>query len=125
MNNFEKVQKNNLIEHKIKDLRILPDSQVRELLSEQSEQSIAQSALLEPSMPYEKGYFEHYCDGIYYIVYDDEGEIKFKIFICSSLTIKARTRDEYSEKWGVLCQWRDRDGKLHDWPLPIDRKSVV
>ena len=97
MNNFEKVQKNNLIEHKIKDLRILPDSQVRELLSEQSEQSIAQSALLEPSMPYEKGYFEHYCDGIYYIVYDDEGEIKFKIFICSSLTIKARTSDEYSE----------------------------
>ena len=119
MNNFEKVQKNNLIEHKIKDLRILPDSQVRELLSEQSEQSIAQSALLEPSMPYEKGYFEHYCDGIYYIVYDDEGEIKFKIFICSSLTIKARTRDEYSEKWGVLCEWRDRDGKLHDLPLPI------
>lgn len=107
------------IARKIKDLPILQDSQVIELLPEQSKEIITQPSLLEPPIAYEIGVFEHCIDGVFYVVYDKEGEVKNKTFICSSLTIKARTRDEYSENWGMWCQWRDRDRRLHDLSLPI------
>ena len=43
---------------------------------------------------------------------------KGSLWICGPFDILAETRDERSGDWGLLLQWRDRDGQLHEWIMP-------
>ncbi len=40
-------------------------------------------------------------------------------WICSRIDILSDTRDEKSENWGRLLQFKDRDGKQHSWAMPM------
>lgn len=50
----------------------------------------------------------------------ENGSIR-KIWVpfCSELNILALTRDENSEAWGRLLEVVDRDGKRHQWAMPL------
>ncbi len=41
------------------------------------------------------------------------------IWFCSFLEILADTRDDESQSWGRLLRVADRDGVIHDWPMPM------
>lgn len=67
--------------------------------------------------------FELYHDGLFFVKYnrDDPANItfKFKAFVCSPIEVIAKTRDTSSGTWGRLLQWRDDDGVLHTWSMPL------
>jgi uncharacterized protein (DUF927 family) len=54
--------------------------------------------------------------GLY--VNDPTGE-KEDIFICSPLSVVASTRNQESEDWGRLLEFRDPDGVTHQWSMPM------
>src|SRR5260364_372212 len=39
--------------------------------------------------------------------------------ICAPLHVKALVRDAASENWGRLLEFRDADGHLHRWSMPM------
>lgn len=53
-------------------------------------------------------------------VYQDEGNSK-KDHICGPCWAIANTRDHNSEGWGLVLEWLDRDGKLHQRAIPLSR----
>ena len=78
---------------------------------------------LNEPMVYGDGRFELYHDGLFFVKYnlDDPANIiyKFKAFVCSPIEIIAKTRDISSITWGRLLKWRDDDGVLHTWSMPL------
>lgn len=44
-------------------------------------------------------------------------------FICSPLLVEADTRDEHNGNWGRLLRFPDRDGFIHQWPMPMELLS--
>jgi len=53
-------------------------------------------------------------------VFQDEGSGK-KDHICGPCWAIANTRDYNSEGWGLVLEWLDRDGKLHQRAIPLSR----
>jgi putative DNA primase/helicase len=39
-------------------------------------------------------------------------------WVCAPLYVTAETRDEADESWGLLLEWKDRDGNRHKWSMP-------
>ncbi|MFZ2844267.1 DUF927 domain-containing protein [Psychrobacter sp.] len=78
---------------------------------------------LNAPMVHDDGRFELYHDGLFFVRYnlDDPANItfKFKAFVCSPIEVIAKTRDTSSGTWGRLLQWRDDDGVLHTWSMPL------
>jgi len=78
---------------------------------------------LNEPMIYSDGRFELYHDGLFFVKYNDDDPanitFKFKAFVCSPLEVIAKTRDTGSGTWGRLLQWRDDDGVLHTWSMPL------
>ena len=78
---------------------------------------------LNESMIYSDGRFELYHDGLFFVKYNDDDpaniRFKFKAFVCSPIEVIAKTRDTGSTTWGRLLQWRDDDGVLHTWSMPL------
>jgi putative DNA primase/helicase len=50
---------------------------------------------------------------------DDDGEGEWQ-FVCSRLEVGAVTRNADSEDWGRLLRLTDRDGTVHEWPMPME-----
>lgn len=42
------------------------------------------------------------------------------MWICSKLEVSARTRDVHQTSHGRLLTFKDMDGCLHEWPMPLD-----
>ena len=78
---------------------------------------------LNEPMIYADGRFELYHDGLFFVKYNDDDPanitFKFKAFVCSPIEVIAKTRDTSSGTWGRLLQWRDDDGVLHTWSMPL------
>ncbi|WP_394125138.1 DUF927 domain-containing protein [Psychrobacter nivimaris] len=78
---------------------------------------------LNEPMIYSDGRFELYHDGLFFVKYNDDDPanitFKFKAFVCSPIEVIAKTRDTGSGTWGRLLQWRDDDGVLHTWSMPL------
>jgi putative DNA primase/helicase len=53
--------------------------------------------------------------GLWLVGEDDEPDL----WICDKLEVIGMTRDDGGESWGRLLQWRDADGRLHSWPMPL------
>lgn len=70
-------------------------------------------------LAYEDGHFQKAKEGIFYITKDSNNNEK-RLFICSPLEVIADTRDESSNEWGRLLEWKDRDGKTHRWAMPLE-----
>lgn len=73
----------------------------------------------ENILAYEDGQFHKTKDGIFYITKDSNNNEK-RLFVCSPLDVIADTRDEKSSEWGRLLEWKDRDGKIHRWAMPLE-----
>ncbi|MEJ6066519.1 DUF927 domain-containing protein [Psychrobacter sp. 16-Bac2893] len=78
---------------------------------------------LNEPMVYGDGRFELYHDGLLFVKYNDDDPanitFKSKAFVCSPIEVIAKTRDTSSGTWGRLLQWRDDDGVLHTWSMPL------
>ncbi|TCW29530.1 DUF927 domain-containing protein [Gulbenkiania mobilis] len=55
--------------------------------------------------------------GVYWL--DPDGE-KPPRWVCSPLTVDAKTRDERGSNWGRLLSWRDAERRLHRWAMPSE-----
>jgi hypothetical protein len=70
---------------------------------------------------YGGGRFEIADVGVYYIgPPDKEGRAKTPLWICDVVRILAATRDANSSAWGRLLEWKDRDGVIHRWSMPME-----
>jgi putative DNA primase/helicase len=69
---------------------------------------------------YGNGHFLTNAKGVLYISKDSEGNDRPAKWICSPLYVVAKTRDSRNSEWGRLLEWRDDDGKLHHWPMPLE-----
>ncbi|MGO4390225.1 DUF927 domain-containing protein [Variovorax sp. M-6] len=57
-------------------------------------------------------------DGVWFVARDPETGAERRTWICSTLYVVARTRDEHSVSWGVLLRWKDPSGVQHEMALP-------
>jgi uncharacterized protein (DUF927 family) len=69
---------------------------------------------------YGTGHFLTNAKGVFYISKDGEGNDRPAKWVCSPLQVVAKTRDERNGEWGRLLEWRDDDGKLHRWAMPLE-----
>lgn len=58
-------------------------------------------------------------DGVWFVSLDAETGAERRTWICSTLYVVARTRDENSVAWGVLLRWADPSGVKHEMALPM------
>lgn len=58
-------------------------------------------------------------DGVWFVSRDIETGAERRTWICSTLNVVARTRDENSVSWGVLLRWKDPSGVQHEMALPM------
>ncbi len=70
---------------------------------------------------YADGRFEVTAKGVVYRPNaDKEGNAGATTWICSPLMVIAKTRSDESRAWGRLLKWRDPDGVLHSWAMPLE-----
>jgi len=67
---------------------------------------------------YGAGQFELREKGVFYLGRDKEDKPKPPLRLCGLLNILAQTRDDKSESWGRLLEWRDNDNVPHSWAMP-------
>ena len=74
---------------------------------------------LAKPMKWENGHFHITENGLYFVEEDKNG-ISHKRFISSPVLVVAKTRDDSSNNWGVLLQWKDDDGIEHIQALSME-----
>lgn len=72
------------------------------------------------SCKYGGGRFEVGKGGVSFIGKDNEGNDKAPVWVCSSLDVLAKTRDNKSGEWGRLLAWLDDDRVAHQWAMPLE-----
>jgi putative DNA primase/helicase len=72
------------------------------------------------SFTYGRGRFQTGADGVFFCGKDREGNDQSAKWICSSLHVVAKTRNERNGEWGRLLEWHDDDGKRHQWAMPLE-----
>jgi putative DNA primase/helicase len=72
------------------------------------------------SYRYGAGRFELSENGVHFIGPDKDGKKLQPQFVCGPLHVVANTRDEQSRSWGLLLQWPDIDGVIHQWAMPLE-----
>jgi len=70
-------------------------------------------------MKWEKGYFHIKQDGIFFVDEDSKGDSHTR-FICSPILVKAKTRDNASNNWGVLLEWHDDKQVKHTQAVAME-----
>lgn len=79
-----------------------------------------QREMPDPKHSYGGGIFKLTPAGVFHIAFDKEGNETAPFWLCSPVYIKALTRDTNGREWGRLLAWPDRDGKLHEWAMPME-----
>jgi len=69
---------------------------------------------------YGGGRFEITPHGVFFIGTDKDGNEQPPRWICSPLSVVAKTRDAKSGEWGRLLEWRDDDHVRHQWAMPLE-----
>lgn len=80
--------------------------------------SLPKGHLAKP-MKWEKGYFHIKEDGIFFVDEDSKGD-KHTRFICSPILVKAKTRDDASNNWGILLEWHDDKQVKHTQAVAME-----
>ena len=68
---------------------------------------------------YAGGRFKLTSKGVSFIAADKDGNESPPRWICSPLSVVAKTRDAKSGEWGRLLEWQDDDGVKHQWAMPL------
>ena len=74
----------------IKNLPILADKQIRDLLAELAPTSLSQNADDKIIIPYSNGFIEQHEDGVYFVRYNEDGDLIEKTFVFSTLLLHER-----------------------------------
>lgn len=74
---------------------------------------------LAKPMKWEDGYFHILETGIFFVEVDKNGN-ESKRFISSPILVKAKTRDNSSNNWGVLLEWLDDSGIKHTQAISME-----
>lgn len=74
----------------------------------------------EEKFDYSGGIYKINEKGVFHIGFDKEGNETSPLWLSSPIKIKALTRDSGGKEWGRLLEWKDKDGRLHDWAMPIE-----
>jgi uncharacterized protein (DUF927 family)/phage/plasmid primase-like uncharacterized protein len=69
---------------------------------------------------YGGGTFDVSHRGVFFIGTDKDGNEQPPRWICSPLSVVAKTRDAKSGEWGRLLEWHDDDGVRHQWAMPLE-----
>jgi len=69
--------------------------------------------------PKAKAPFQVTDHGVFWLKSDAEGSVE-PLQLSARLDVVADTRDTAGENWGRLLRWRDRDGKQHEWAMPLE-----
>ncbi|PQO87272.1 hypothetical protein C5614_31210 [Massilia phosphatilytica] len=69
---------------------------------------------------YAGGRFDVSSRGVYFIGTDKDGNEQPERWICSWLSVAAKTRDSKSGEWGRLLEWLDDDCVRHHWAMPLE-----
>jgi uncharacterized protein (DUF927 family)/phage/plasmid primase-like uncharacterized protein len=69
---------------------------------------------------YAGGRFDVSSRGVYFIGTDKDGNEQPERWICSWLSVAAKTRDSKSGEWGRLLEWLDDDFVCHHWAMPLE-----
>ncbi len=77
-------------------------------------QTIIDKAIIDPQNPDQGNGYALSKSGVFYLGDDDP------LFICSPLTVSAVTRDQYSQNYGRLLEWKDMDNNRHRWAMPME-----
>jgi uncharacterized protein (DUF927 family) len=68
---------------------------------------------------YAGGRFKLTTNGVSFIGTDKDGNELPPCWICSPLSVVAKTRDAKNGEWGRLLEWLDDDGIKHQWAMPL------
>jgi uncharacterized protein (DUF927 family) len=68
---------------------------------------------------YAGGQFALTPKGVVYTGLDKDGNELPQRWICSPLSVVAKTRDALNGEWGRLLEWQDDDGVTHQWAMPL------
>lgn len=68
---------------------------------------------------YAGGQFNLTANGVSFIGTDKDGNELPPRWICSTLSVVAKTRDARNGEWGRLLEWFDDDGIKHQWAMPL------
>lgn len=79
-----------------------------------------QREIPDPKHSYGGGIFKLTPAGVFHIAFDKEGNETAPFWLCSPVCIKALTRDTNGREWGRLIEWPDKDGRLHEWAMPME-----
>lgn len=60
--------------------------------------------------------------GLYRLEEDQEGAVQ-EVWLGPRLDVLGMTRDTSSGAWGLYIEWRDPDGQLHRWAMPLSMLS--
>ena len=55
--------------------------------------------------------------GVFFLKDEGNGE---RARLSERVDVVAKTRDEAGENWGRLLRWRDDEGHLHHWAMPME-----
>lgn len=69
---------------------------------------------------YGGGMFDVSHLGVFFIGADKDGNEQAPRWVCSPLSVVAKTRDAKSGEWGRLLEWRDDDQVRHQWAMPLE-----
>ncbi|WP_458094743.1 DUF927 domain-containing protein [Roseomonas sp. WA12] len=50
-------------------------------------------------------------------LYADQGEAG-QVWLCAPLEVLGEARDAAGEGWSLWLRWKDRDARIHTWPMP-------
>jgi len=99
----------------------LPEEDVKRIAQSISKYEPAASATL---CVYASGRFQRADTGIVYAKDEAEGKGEgvemAPLWLCAPLKVIAMTRDSKSGEWGRLLEWKDADGEMHRWAMPIE-----
>ena len=63
--------------------------------------------------------FEIEESGLYFRDTDEDGKTR-RYWICSPLRVIAETRDESGNNWGRLIEFKNNDGQVQRWAMPME-----
>ncbi len=63
--------------------------------------------------------FEVMDQGVFFLKETENGAVD-AIRLAARVDVVAMTRDDAGQNWGRLLRWRDDEGRLHEWPMPME-----
>ncbi|MCF9047126.1 DUF927 domain-containing protein [Acinetobacter nectaris] len=102
----------------VKNLNTLPYGSVDSQQNEKPSVLDQKEKALAAPMSYRNGEFEVTTAGVHYLRNTDSEVDQF--WLSTPVLVLAKTRDQTSNDWGRLLQWKDDADVEHTWALPME-----